>query len=408
MKEVKIYIALPLMNESAFLPELLASLKKQDFSNFRLIACVNQPDHWWEDELQRSICQDNILTLRQLKDLDGIECTVIDRCSPGKGWDRKHYGVGWARRIAMDEAAKQANDDDIMVTLDGDTTIDRQYLSSLVESFNKHPGISGITIPYYHKLTGDELADRAILRYEIYMRYYLLNMLRINNPYAFTAIGSAIAVTMKNYKRIGGITPFKSGEDFYFAQKLAKAGPLLIWNEEIAYPAARFSDRVFFGTGPAMIKGSAGDWSSYPIYDHHLFSKVEETFGLFGELWNEDRPTPMDTFLHDRPEGNEIWSIFRKNYTRQDQFINACIRKIDGLRILQFLRKNQKDSSDCGKGMLSDFLKIYFPDTFHDMDIDWMNINLERSPSYELNQIRNILFDLEMQKREERRIVGIT
>ena len=77
----------------------------------------------------------------------------------------------------------------------------------------------GLAVPYYHKLIGDA-TDRLILRYEIYMRCYLINLLRIQNPYAFTALGSAMAVTVRAYRKAGGLTPVKSGEDFYFLQNL--------------------------------------------------------------------------------------------------------------------------------------------------------------------------------------------
>ncbi len=92
---------------------------------------------------------------------------------------------------------------------------------------------------------------------------------------SFTAIGSAMALPVKSYRAIGGMTPHKSGEDFYFLQKLRKFGKVLTWNKEKVYPEARYSDRVFFGTGPAMIKGRDGDWSSYPIYPFELFDEIK-------------------------------------------------------------------------------------------------------------------------------------
>ena len=116
----------------------------------------------------------------------------------------------------------------------------------------------GLAIPYYHKLIGNPVNDRLILRYEIYMRHYLLNMLEIGNPYAFTAIGSAMAAKVSAYRKVGGLAPVKSGEDFYFIQKLKKNGKVGNWCETTAFPSSRFSNRVIFGTGRALIKGNAG------------------------------------------------------------------------------------------------------------------------------------------------------
>ena len=154
--------------------------------------------------------------------------------------------------------------------------------------FDYTPDAVALSNPYYHKLTGAEAEDRAILRYEIYMRNYAINMLLINSPYAFTAMGSAIALPVSSYKAIGGLTPKLSGEDFYFLQKLRKYGNINIHNKEKVYPAARFSDRVFFGTGPAMIKGNDGDWESYPIYHIQLFKNIERTYESFEILFKND------------------------------------------------------------------------------------------------------------------------
>ena len=202
---------------------------------------------------------------------------------------------------------------------------------------------------WFHLVKGGKYAgvekDTWLLRYEIYMRYFLLNMLRIKNPYAYTALGSAMAFPVWAYKKLGGLTPVMSGEDFYFLQKLRKSGNLGIWTNTIAYPSARFSDRVNFGTGPALIKGETGDWDSYPIYYYQLFDKVKETFDLFPTLFKRDVTTPMDEFLKKQFGSNEIWKPLRDNYKDEKNFVKACVAKVDGLRILQFLKLSQQSES---------------------------------------------------------------
>jgi hypothetical protein len=95
-------------------------------------------------------------------------------------------------------------------------------VGTVAEKLENSKNLLGIAIPYFHPLTGNNVNDRLILRYEIYMRHYLNNMLEIGNPYAFTAIGSAMAAKVSAYRKVGGLTPVKSGEDFYFIQKLKK------------------------------------------------------------------------------------------------------------------------------------------------------------------------------------------
>jgi glycosyltransferase involved in cell wall biosynthesis len=283
------YIALPAMNESDNIEAFVECCLKQTYSDFILVVCVNQPDDWWEGQDKVNICNNNQSTLRILNKIKDIPIVIIDRCSKGKGWKGKDFGVGWARKTAMDHINKQAEANDIMVSLDADTRFNPGYFESIKDNFKHHPDAAALSVPYYHELTGDDQKDRAILRYEIYMRYYAINLWRIGSPYNFTAIGSAMALPVWAYRAIGGITPHKSGEDFYFIQKLRKYGNVLTWNKEKVYPAARYSDRVFFGTGPAMIKGRDGDWSSYPIYPFELFDEVKATYDLFPVLFEKIR-----------------------------------------------------------------------------------------------------------------------
>ncbi|MCK5839711.1 MAG: glycosyltransferase, partial [Bacteroidales bacterium] len=245
----KIYIALPVLDEYEYIRNFIQCLSNQTYTDFKLVVCVNQPDDWWEDPDKTDICIGNQKTIQYLSGITAFAVEIIDRSSKGNGWTGKQYGVGWARKTIMDEINLEAFNNDIIVSLDADTEFNPGYLKSIVETFTHNIDSTALAIPYYHKLTNDEHADRAILRYEIYMRYYAVNMLRIDNSYAFTAIGSAMAIPVKAYRAVGGITPHYSGEDFYFLQKLKKYGSILNWNDEWVYPAARFSDRVFFGTG---------------------------------------------------------------------------------------------------------------------------------------------------------------
>ena len=316
---VKIYIALPAMNELENMEQFIHCCKNQTYQNFKLVICVNQPDDWWEKENMLSICNNNTLSIEFLKKIKDFPIEIIDRSSKGKGWTGKDFGVGWARKTVMDHINNEAADNDIIISLDADTRFNPDYFSSILENFQKHPEAAALSVPYYHELTGDEEKDRAILRYEIYMRYYAINLWRIFCPYSFTAIGSAMALPVKSYRAIGGMTPHKSGEDFYFLQKLRKYGPVLTWNKEKVYPEARYSDRVFFGTGPAMIKSRDGDWSSYPIYPFELFDEIKETYDLLPDLFLKDVFTPMDDFIEEKFANQNIWQPLRENFKTRDK-----------------------------------------------------------------------------------------
>ena len=196
-----IYISLPILNESYNLPALLNCLKDQEATDFELIVCVNNYNSWWDDFEKKKQCIDNQSSLTILENENRFKVTVIDKCLPGKGWSPKKGGVGHARKTAMDYISTIANDDDLIISIDADTFYPPDYLTGIAKALN-NKSLIGIAAPYYHKLNSEN--DKLILRYEIYMRYYLLNMLRINNPYAFTALGSAMVFPVWAYRKVGG------------------------------------------------------------------------------------------------------------------------------------------------------------------------------------------------------------
>jgi hypothetical protein len=298
----------------------------------------------------------------------------------------------------MDHISRQANENDIIISMDADTVFNKGYFYTVAENLRINPAASAISVPYYHKISFNTELDRAMLRYEIYMRAYAINMWRIRSPYCFTALGSAIAMPVWAYMAVGGMTPKMSGEDFYFLQKIVKTGRLLHWNGEIVYPAARLSDRVFFGTGPALIKGIEGDWSSYPVYNLSLYDRVAETYKLFGQLYKKTVPTPLDDFLI-RKFGELPWDALRQNFKTQAHFERACHEKIDGLRILQFLKESQPSDEKVSEVSLSELLMFYrkqFPDQISGLNT---RIDFQLSSIPELDQIRDILFEIEMYYR---------
>jgi len=375
---MKLHITIPALDELEFLPHTLDAIAKQKTDYlFQVYICVNQPDAWWKEKEKVKICENNqklLSFLKEVKGVRGVSLEIIDKTSVGKGWSDCSFGVGWARKTLFDEIFKTAADEDVIISLDADTLFNENYFQSIGDNFKQNK-IDVLSVPYYHKLTDDEDANRAILLYEIYLRNYFSNMHRIGSPYAFTAIGSAIAVRVKALKKIRGITPLSSGEDFYLLQKLRKMSPISNYNSEIVYPAARFSTRVPFGTGPAMIQFRRGNFQSYPygypIYHHSLFDKIKETYYIIPELFIEDIETEFIDFLKKQYKTDDLWGSLRKNFKTLLQFTRAFHEKADGLRILQFLKAH------------------HIPQTVYLIPYAALTIN-------ELNNIRNDFFEKEM------------
>lgn len=393
-----LHVAIPAIDELDHLPVTLDNLAAQrvDYP-FTVYVCVNQPESWWNNPDKIDVCQNNQQLIKFIRNYPKLPVEIIDKSSLGNGWGDKNHGVGWARRTLFDHILSIATAEDVIVSLDADTCVKPEYLQSIGENFENRT-LTAVSLPYYHRLTDDDAANRAILRYEIYMRSYLINLYGISSPYNFTAVGSAIAVRVEALRKIGNITPMKSGEDFYLLQKLRKMAPISNWNAQAVYPAARFSARVYFGTGPAMIKGNEGHWESYPIYHYSLFSSIKDTYLQLAKLYTEDFETPFLQFLKEQYRDDKLWVPIRQNSKTLERFERAFHEKADGLRILQYLKEVNPTQGKTDSVALRENMMHFFDGTIPDFmpeGYELSDLTIEQ-----LDIIRNMLFEKEMQLRK--------
>ena len=395
MLDQTIYFAIPAMDEKDFLPFTLDCIVNQQCeADIKVYVCVNQPESWWENK-RIDVCKNNEQTIELLKNYPQLDITLIDKSSKGKGWDEKKNGVGYARKLLVDTILEVASDNDILISMDADTTFRPDYCQTILENFKAHKTAVGIAVPYFHRLVRSEVEDRAILRYEIYTRNYNLNLLRIGSPYAFTALGSAIACTIKACRAVEGFDPYDSGEDFYFLQKLCKHGNVLRYNKSWVYPAARYSFRVPFGTGPAMRKGSKGDWSAYPIFDYRSFDYIKTIYDKTHTLFFRDIDNRFTDFLKSFFATEDLWSPLRNNCKSLLTFTRAFHCKIDGLRIFQFLRHYQSCIKKRDEKCLSEFFEQYYPDERNNFFEKGVAFYFEEVTVQRLNKFRTFLMEQE-------------
>lgn len=318
---------------------------------------------------------------------------VMDRSSHGLGWVGKKHGVGWARKVLMDDIATCGSRTDVLVSLDADTEFGPDYFQSILDSFQTFPDATGMSVPYYHPVPEDAAAARTMLRYEIYMRHYVLNLWRIGSPYSYAALGSAMACPIWAYHAVGGMTPKMSGEDFYFLQKLRKYGHLLLSNRELVYPAARFSSRVYFGTGPAMIKGNDGDWRSYPIYPFRFFDEIGESYRLVPALFSGWKSTRFLSFIQTLTNEDDPFAEIRLNVKTEKQFHRAFHERVDGLRILQYLKARQEEEPTQDEENLVEYLQHVYPEEVEQLALGEFSFKTNTIESLDL--VRNFLFQKE-------------
>jgi hypothetical protein len=93
---------------------------------------------------------------------------------------------------------------------------------------------------------------QACHRYELRLHHYVFGLAWAGSPYAFHTLGSCISIHAQHYAQVGGFPRRNGAEDFYLLNKLAKTGDIHSLQGACLRLQARPSDRVPFGTGPAI------------------------------------------------------------------------------------------------------------------------------------------------------------
>lgn len=215
---------------------------------------------------------------------------------------RKHAGVGLARKIGMEWAVRgflQAkNRHGIILSLDADCTVSDNYLSA-VEAHFLSTRSTCCVLNFSHRISDDSLPlKHAIQQYEDYLRYYRNALKFTGFPYYYHTIGSAFAVTADAYVRAGGIGRQQGGEDFYFLQKIFQLGKTKELEDVFVYPEARFSERIPFGTGPALEKIVAAPDGVLRVYSPQSFRYLKEFFDVRKCFFKQPEDKIMDLIEH--------------------------------------------------------------------------------------------------------------
>lgn len=263
---------------------------------------------------------------------------------------QEQAGVGYARKIGMDEAvyrfSQVANNKGIIVSLDADCRVSENYLIEIEQAFKKN--IHGCSIRFEHPINGTEFPVKhyeAITYYELYLHYYQLAFKNTGHPFAFYTIGSAFAVRVDIYAKQGGMNKRKAGEDFYFLHKIIPLGKFIQLNTCVVYPSARSSSRVPFGTSATIQKLISEKEINFFTYDPGafddlklFFSKIDNFFyspNNFKNIINSLHP-PLQDFLYNQLIEQHLNEI-RKNTSDIKNFKNRFFRWFNAFMVLKYL-----------------------------------------------------------------------
>jgi glycosyltransferase involved in cell wall biosynthesis len=210
----------------------------------------------------------------------------------------KKGGVGYARKVGMDEALtrfhKLQNSDGVIVCLDADCMVNEKYLISLENYYLEQPKVQAAICHYEHPLDVSEFERDAIMDYEIHLRLLSSGLRWTGHPHAIQTIGSTMTIRAGAYAAHGGMNTRQAGEDFYFLQKLIKAMTVGTIPDAVVHPASRISDRVPFGTGAAMKKVINGELQK--TYAFELY-QILKSFISQVESFYTSNPTELHPLL---------------------------------------------------------------------------------------------------------------
>ena len=298
----------------------------------------------------------------------------------------KDAGVGFARKIGMDEAVQRFNKINkpkgIIVSLDADTICEENYFTEIENFYLKTPKANGCNIYFEHSLESEKFTDEnyvAITKYELYLRYYYQSLKNIGFPYYYHTVGSCFSVTANAYVMQGGMNKKKAGEDFYFLQKIFSMGNFGEITSTCVYPSERPSDRVPFGTGPTINKFINSEIDDILTYNIEAFNELKELFKIHKNLFKCDNfnliinklPAILVLFLN-QINFDKLISEINNNCTTEKVFSKKFFNVFNAFRIIKFLNfahKNyyqKKDIFTLAKSLLSE------------LNIDTKNITSEK------------------------------
>jgi len=271
-----------------------------------IIIIVNAPEN-----AEKGALENNLKCIRKTEEWKSehpesfFRIHIVDITSRIKG----EWSVGMARKTGMDEAVRRFDSlnrpDGIILSLDADCKVESNYFLAVYNEMHGRSDRLACSIYFEHPVEGDEFPEgiyKAIILYELHLRYYFQALLFTGKPDVHHTIGSAIAVKALPYVKSGGMNRRKAGEDFYFIQKLVPAGGFFNLNTTTVYPSPRSSSRVPFGTGVTVAKLAKSEIPVFYTYNLNAFRELKTLFSLVGELYSS-RPDDLQVLYRNLPEG---------------------------------------------------------------------------------------------------------
>lgn len=343
-------VVIPSLAEGESLFRTLASLAAnhaEQHARFLVVVVINH-----RQDAGQGLRDDNRRDLRNLSclaDHYDLHLAWVDAASPGLELPLRQGGVGLARRIGCDLALPRLHwpDAPLLVSLDADTLVEPNYLAAVTNHFAATEAGAAV-LAFRHRPANDPERQTAIDRYELFIRCHALGLARAGSPYAFIAIGSAMAARAMTYVRCGGMPRRQAGEDFYFLQQAVKTDGVARLGGTRVWPSARASERTPFGTGRSMAAQLAEQPQPLQFYPAAAYQVIESWLKLgcrLGHLTGNDpmaRAAEISPVLADFLEDSrfpDAWTRICVTHTGPQDRLRAFHSWFDGLKTLRLLHR---------------------------------------------------------------------
>lgn len=341
-------VVIPALAEGESLWTTLAALAENPCEYLARTLILVVVNH--SEEAEASIRAANLADLRRLREWPAspLRLAWVDAAGPGREFPAKNAGVGLARKLGFDLALTRlvtGSGRPFLVSLDADTLVRPDYLPALFRHFAISEA-GGAVLPFAHQPGRDAAEERAIERYELYLRHYVLGLELAGSPYAFHAVGSALASRADAYIKVGGMNRRSAGEDFYFLQQLAKTSGVAPVAGTLVRPSPRPSGRTPFGTGRCVARLLAGEESAVTFYEPRAFRVLGQWLALVADQgqssgvvllamarqFSEELATYLESLNF-----VSTWERLRRNHPRPEALLKAFHDWFDGLASLRLI-----------------------------------------------------------------------
>ncbi len=362
-KKYEAVVVIPALAEFENIPKLISSLAKTDaefHEHFLVLFVINNSEN-----AENEIAENNRKSFELLKEvirkghnefnLPGkLDFAAINAFEGKNALPQKTAGVGLARKIGLDAALAlldySSSKQKLLISLDADCEVSRNYFTGIYLQSNKRKLKAGY-VNFEHPIN-IEPYSKAIIDYEIFLRYYVAGLKYAKSPYAFFTIGSTMISDAEAYVKIGGMNKRKAAEDFYFIEKLAKLFDVVEINSAAVFPSPRTSGRVPFGTGRSVYELLSGKRNYGELYSPRIFEALLRWNGLFFNeniltsseyLERAEKINPrLKDFLIER-KFPEHWEKILKKNASEKQILKQKKFLFDGfetLKLIHYLRDN--------------------------------------------------------------------